>query len=211
MGSPFIGPSNRIAVKNCFGPSSVSKSLQFVFFRVQVRRPVRLPRGGRIDICDYVIVMADPRELSKRLSFAGEEAWRRARSPVLIPDSACLKTTTSPNVRDSARQLLAKLKEHDADFRKTHLTLVELIDDEELSTEQATLDEHDHVASLTVRIMNLVDATNPTSSREVSTHELLVRRCERLESRLTETKTALTREDVCKLLQYQEQLLDFKK
>ena len=119
-----------------------------------------------------------------------------------------------PNVRDSAGQMLAKLKEHDADFRKNHLTLVELREDEALIVEQATLDEHDDlIAALTVRIMKLADST-ATSSKAVSTHEFLVHRCERLESRLTETATALTsltREDVCKLQQYQEQSLDFKK
>ena len=66
-----------------------------------------------------------------------------------------------PGIRDSARQMLAKLKEHDAEFRKIHLTLIDLIDEpdeETLLTEQATLDEHDDlVASLTVRIMTLAD------------------------------------------------------
>ena len=83
-------------------------------------------------------------------------------------------------------------------------------------TEQATLDEHDDlyiVAALTVRIMTLADSTT-TSTKGVSAREFLVRRCDRLESRLTETATALTSltyEDVCKLQQYQEQVLDFKR
>lgn len=112
--------------------------------------------------------------------------------------------------------MLAKLKEHDADFKKNHLTLIDLIDDDEtLIAEQGTLDEHDDlVASLTVRIMALADATNPTSSREVSPRELLARRCSRLESRLSETDSALTslsHEDVCRLQQHREQLSDFKR
>lgn len=119
-----------------------------------------------------------------------------------------------PNTRDSARQILAKLKEHDAEFRRIHLSLIDLIEDDEILTEeQATLDEHDDlVASLTVRIMTLADST--ASSREVSTREVLVRRCDCLEFRLLETNTALsslTHEDVCQLQQYQEQLLDFKR
>ena len=123
----------------------------------------------------------------------------------------------NPNTRDSARQMLAKLKEHDAEFRKIHLTLIDLIDDDEvLITEQATLDEHDDlVASLTVRIMALADSAHRgASSKTVSKHELLVRRCDHFESRLTETDTALrslTHEDVCRLEQHHEQLLDFKK
>ena len=57
------------------------------------------------------------------------------------------------------------------------------------------------VAALTVRIMKLADST-ATSSKAVCTREFLVHRCERLESRLKETATALTsmtREDLCKI------------
>ena len=123
--------------------------------------------------------------------------------------------SSRPNVHDSARQMLAQLKEHDTDFKRTHLTLIDLIEDEDaLFDEQATLDDHDdQVASLTVRILALTDVTNPTT-REVSAREVLTRRCDRLESRFTETNTALTsltHEDVCRVQQYQEQLLDFKK
>ena len=38
--------------------------------------------------------------------------------------------TDQPTTRDSARQLSAKLKEYDAEFKTTHLSLVDLIDDE---------------------------------------------------------------------------------
>ena len=110
--------------------------------------------------------------------------------------------------------MLAKLKEHDTDFKKNHLTLIDLTHDDETITEQATLDEHDDlVAALYVRIMTLADSTT-TSTREMSAREFLVHRCDRLESRLTETATALTsltHGDVCKLQQYQEQALDFKR
>ena len=93
------------------------------------------------------------------------------------------------------------------------MTLIDLIeDDDTLIDEQVTLDDHDDlVAALTVRILTLADST-PT--REVSARELLARRCDRLESRLTETDTALTsltHEDTFKLQQYQEQALDFKR
>ena len=112
---------------------------------------------------------------------------------------------------------MVKLKEHDADFKRNHLALIDLVDDDEatLTGEQAALDEHDDlVATLTVRIMALADATTRTFSREVSAHELLVRLCKHLESRLSETAAALmslSHEDVCRLQQYQEQTLDFKK
>ena len=157
--------------------------------------------------------MADPSELSKLRRRRGVAKGSITRIESRLSDLE--GDPGRPNIRDSARQMLAKLKEHDADFRKNHLTLIDLIDDDEiLITEQATLDEHDDlVAALTVRIMALADFTT-TSTKEVSAREFLVRRCDRLESRLTETATALTsltHEDVCKLQQYQEQALDFKR
>ena len=78
-----------------------------------------------------------------------------------------------PSTRDSARQMLAIFKEHDADFRKFHLTIVELTDDEgTLSTEQVALDEHDILASLTVRILALVEATRPVPAAKVTERDL---------------------------------------
>ena len=157
--------------------------------------------------------MADPSELSKLRRRRGVAKASITRIESRLTDLE--GDPDRPNVRDSARQMLAKLKEHDADFKTIHLTLIDLTDDDEiLITEQSTLDEHDDlVAALTVRIMALADSTT-TSTREVSAREFLVRRCDRLESRLTETVTALTsltHEDVCKLQQYQEQALDFKR
>ena len=133
--------------------------------------------------------MADPSESSKLLR-------RRGVAKGLI---TCIESRLTdlegdsdrPNVCDSARQMLTKLKEHDADFRKNHLTLINLMDDDEtLITEQSTLDEHDDlVVALTVRIVMLADSTT-TSTRRVSACEFLVCRCDHLESRLTETATA---------------------
>ena len=62
--------------------------------------------------------------------------------------------------------------------------------------------------------MALADSTNTTSMTKVSESELLSRRCDRLETRLSGTETALTsltHEDVCRLEQHREELLDFKK
>ena len=158
--------------------------------------------------------MADPSELSKI-----RKRRRVAKGSITRIETrlnALEGETDRPNTRDAARQMLAKLKERDADFRKNHLTLIDLVeDDETLIAEQATQDENDDlIASLTVRILALADATSPTSTREVSPRELLVRRCSRLESRLSETDTALSslsHEDVCRLQQHQEQLSDFKR
>ena len=71
--------------------------------------------------------------------------------------------TINPSTRDTARQMLAKLKEHDAEFRRLHLGIVDITDDDEsLEAEQVTLDtDDDLVASLTIRIMALIETTNP--------------------------------------------------
>lgn len=74
------------------------------------------------------------------------------------------------STRDTARQMLAKLKEHDADYRRLHLSVVDLTDgDEPLEAEQVTLDVHDdQVASLTTRIMALIESTNHASSPRIA-------------------------------------------
>ena len=103
-----------------------------------------------VDIWDYVIViiMADPRELTKLGRRRGVAKGSMTRIDARL--GTLEGETDHPNTRDSARQMLAKLKEHDAEFRKIHLTLIDLIDDDEaVIAEQATLDEHDDlVASL---------------------------------------------------------------
>ena len=130
--------------------------------------------------------------------FEKDEESRKVQSPRLHQLEG---EADRPNTRDTARQMLAKLKEHDADFKKNHLSLIDLEDDEEvLTSEQATLDEHDDlVATLTVRILALADTVTRSSPREVSARELLARRCKRLESHLSETDatlTSLSHEDV---------------
>ena len=72
------------------------------------------------------------------------------------------------NPLDAARQMLAKLKEHDADFKES-LTL-DLIEHEVILTpQQGTLYEHDNlVATLTVRILALADSISTISIGEPS-------------------------------------------
>ena len=170
-------------------------------------------------IWDYVIViiMADPRELSKLRKRSGV-----VKGSIIYIDTrlgTLRDDADHPDIRDSTRQMLAKLKEHDAEFRKIHLTLIDLIDkadEETLLTEEATLDEHDNlVALLTVRIMKFADsAFRASSTSTISERDVLMRRCDRLKTRLTATDTvlsSLTREDTCQLEQHHEQLFDFKK
>ena len=145
--------------------------------------------------------MADPNELAKIRRRRGVAKGSITRIGTRLYQLE--GESDRPNTRDTARQLLAKLKEHDADFKRNHLALIDLVDDDEatLTDEQVALDDHDDlVATLTVRIMALADATTHTFPREVSARELLVRWCKRLESRLSETAAALTslsHKDVC--------------
>ena len=158
--------------------------------------------------------MSDPKELSKFRKRRGTAKGSITRIETRLHQLE--SEPDRPDSRDAARQMLAKLKEYDVDFRKNHLALIDLIDeDDALTSEQGALDEHDDlVATLTVRILALADPTTRTSPTAVSARELLVRRCKRMESRLSETDTALTsmsHEDVCRIQQYREQTTDFKK
>ena len=68
---------------------------------------------------------------------------------------------TSPSeVVSHAKLLLNKLETLDADFKKCHSALIDLIEDERLlEQEQKALDEHDdEVAALTVAFQQLVAA-----------------------------------------------------
>lgn len=94
--------------------------------------------------------MADPSELAKIRRRRGVSKGSITRIETRIHQLE--GESDQPNIRETARQMLAKLKEHDADFKKNHLSLIDLVDNEEiLTSEQATLDEHDNlVAALTV-------------------------------------------------------------
>ena len=60
------------------------------------------------------------------------------------------------------------LKEHDAEFRRIHVTVIDLIDDDDtLITEQAFLDEHDDLVASYSAIMTLADSANPSQQRRL--------------------------------------------
>ena len=83
-----------------------------------------------------------------------------------------------PNTRDSAKQMLAKLEEHNAGFMDAHLSLIDLIDDDDeegLEIEQLFLDEYeDFVASLTIHIQTLITSIAPLQLRSVNAKYSLV-------------------------------------
>ena len=88
--------------------------------------------------------MTDPRELAKTRRRRGV-----AKASITPMFNELESESDCPSTFDM--QMLVKLKEHDADFKKNHLMLIDLVDDEEtLTSEQAALDEHDDlVANLT--------------------------------------------------------------
>ena len=72
--------------------------------------------------------MADPKELAKiqrrRGITKGSITGIETRLHQLEGES------DQPNTRDTIRQLLAKLKEHDTDFKRNHSALIDLVDDD---------------------------------------------------------------------------------
>ena len=67
------------------------------------------------------------------------------------------KDGLSPVDHLSIQRHLENLKEHDADFRRHHFAVVELINEEDLVAEQAVLDEHaDKVTDYTDRLQLLL-------------------------------------------------------
>ena len=79
--------------------------------------------------------------------------------------------------RDSAKQLSLKLKESGAEFKTAHLSLIDLIDDEDtLATEQAALDEHDDIiAFLDLCIQALINSINSSTATKVDDRKILSR------------------------------------
>jgi hypothetical protein len=126
--------------------------------------------------------------------------------------------TDRPTTRDSARQLSTKLKEYDAEFKTAHLSLVDLVDDDEaLKGEQAALDAHeDFVASLAVRIEALLACVESSSVTKIDERKLLSCRLKRLQECLSAADKAINglsgeEKDSCRLKQHDEQLRDYKK
>ena len=157
-----------------------------------------------VDIWDYIIVILWLTHVNLRNFEGGVAKGSITRINALL--GKLEGEAHHPSTCDSARQILAKLKEHDTEFRKIHLTLID--NDETLIAEQATLDEHD---DLVASLCALADSAHRSTSAKTISECDLVRRCDCFESRLMETDTALTCEDACQLEQHHEQLLDFRK
>ena len=63
--------------------------------------------------------MADPKELAKNRKRRGVAKGSITRIETRLHELE--GKSDQPSTRDAARQLMAKLKEHDADFKRNHL------------------------------------------------------------------------------------------
>ncbi len=152
-------------------------------------------------------------------------AKRRKRRGVVRASITCLgphlrelqDTSGQPRTFDHARQLLTKLQSLDEEFRRLHFELIDLInEDDTLETEQATMDKHDDVFTLTVRVRALL-----TPAESFFTHTApddrkpLSRKLSRVQAglnRINETvSTTATPVEHSLLRQWQEELSDYKK
>ena len=121
-----------------------------------------------------------------------------------------------PTTLDLAHRMSQKLDSLDSEFKVHHYALVDIIDDDDLSSkEQETLDEHDdEIAELAIRIKKLISlctATPDSNFRKVATRKQT--RISKGVAAITEAIGSLTgsSDDVCLLHQYEEQLRDYKK
>ncbi len=126
--------------------------------------------------------------------------------------------TGAPTSLDNARRMLQRLESLDADFKKHHLALVDMIDDEEaLAEEQETLDGHDdEIAHLAERIQLVISASTPDHALSLSspTNSLSKRllHVQKGVSRVRDSVAEMsgTSVDVCCLKQHEEQVADYK-
>ena len=121
---------------------------------------------------------------------------------------------SQPATIDHAQRMQQKLDTLDADFRAHHHNIVDLTDSEDsLAREQDVLDEHDDlVAELAGRIKQLITAC---SSSDTTPHKIAARRLAHVRKTLSDVSTAVGAlgegsDDVHRLHQYQEQLIDLK-
>lgn len=132
---------------------------------------------------------------------------------------SALESRPDEDTIENARQLLSKLKTCDTDFKELHMSVVDLVDEEEVvAAEQATLDNHDDtIASMTLRIQKLIATLKPPPpDRKIESRKLLERRLKRIQdclSAVNDAVGALTGDakDVHRLRLHEEQLGDNKK
>ena len=120
-----------------------------------------------------------------------------------------------PGTIDHARRMQQKLDALDGEFRSHHQSIVDLVDNEEaLTGEQSTLDEHDDlIADLSVRVNQLIAACTCSDS---APRKLATRRLAHVGKSLSNISTSIRKlsgdaSEAHVLRQYDEQLIDLKK
>ena len=119
------------------------------------------------------------------------------------------------------KRLIKKFESLDDEFRKHHYTIVELLEDEAVDEEQATLDDHDErITDLVERLQQLIiipepEVDSPTSAITDASKPLQVQlgRIEKRIGMVNETMTSLIRGpkiDQCLLRQLEEEILSLR-
>lgn len=131
---------------------------------------------------------------------------------------SAMESTPNENTVDNARQLLAKLRTYDSEFKDVHMSMIDLIEDETtVLAEQIILDNHDDLtASMTVRVQKVIASAKPAPDGRVENRRILARRLKQIREGLSATGDAvgsLTGESkhVHRLRLHEERIGDSKK
>ena len=128
-----------------------------------------------------------------------------------ITDSDAMKYESG--IADRARTLKERKDTADTEFKKHHVSIVELLDEEYLDAEQGVLDSHeDEVLDLLTRLERLINA--PIQQDKTPMTKAAGRRLEHLDKKVTSVNEAVSKltsnDDVCLIQLYDEQLDTFK-
>ena len=131
---------------------------------------------------------------------------------------SAMESTPNEDTVDNARQLLAKLRTSDSDFKEFHMSMIDLIDDEDdVLAEQTVLDNHDDlITSMTLRVQKLIALVNPAPDGRVDNRRILARKLRQIQERLSATSDAVSvltgdSKDVHRLQLHEEQMGDNKR
>ncbi|XP_064397632.1 uncharacterized protein LOC135344358 [Halichondria panicea] len=151
----------------------------------------------------------DPREITKLKRRRGVV---RASITRIRTKTRELEGTESPNQGDAAKHIAEKLDSLDTDFRRLHLELVDLLDDDELlSNEQDILDEvDDNIIDLKMRLLPIMKLTTNLKSERGLVSRKLAHFHGALRS-IDEAISSLDSPDKHVLIQHKEQLIDTKR
>ena len=140
-----------------------------------------------------------------------------ARGSITRLETRLVVLEAKPEVTpDECEQVLRKLEQLDTDFRKYHLAIVDLTDDDEaLETEQEALDIHDdRVTALHDRLRRLIAKSSASHTTDSDTRRRLAKRMKHLEDNLTllasQVDSTSTESDVCFVRQCEDELNELK-